>query len=277
PQAGAPFIVSQPWTPAVPGSHIIQARAFDTHNQAGMSDPLVVEVVPAAGQPSAPPTSESPAAPLPPSPTVTRQPAVTPTPVPTSPPADTPTPAPPSPTPTATPTPGQFSPTGFEPEGRFREVWLELGNGNSRLGYPTAPAITDRPYARQFFERGLLFWWDNPSGPDYVWALDAPAEDMSGGSHWARYTDDWPGGDDYSCDAARANGPLGPLRGFGYLWCSNFEVQARLGNPRQPEAGSGSNPPFSQVQFFQGGVMLYNPFDNEIYVLYAQGDWLRVR
>jgi len=52
-------------------------------------------------------------------------------------------------------------------------------------------------------------------------------------------------------------------------------LQTRLGNPRDYEGGSSGNPPFAHVQFFQGGVMIYNPLNAEVFVLFDQGDWQR--
>jgi hypothetical protein len=148
-----------------------------------------------------------------------------------------------------------------------------LGSAQSRLGYPTGPEIANRDYARQYFERGLMLWWSNPTGPDTIWALQADTADLRSGSTWQRFPDEWPGDNDYSCAAAEANRGYGPVRGFGYVWCGQPILQARLGNPRNIEAGSGGQPPYSRVQFFQGGVMLHNPLNAEIYVLFDQGAW----
>ena len=189
----------------------------------------------------------------------------------------TPTPAPPTSTPTATPTPGVYAPTGLEPEGRFAEIWEELGGGESRLGHPTQAEITDRDFAKQYFENGVMYWWDNPDEPDYIWVIDSPAEDLRSGPSSNRYLDEWDGDEEVSCDAARENEGKGPLRGFGWLWCQRPELQTRLGNPVEPEAGSGGAPPFGRVLTFHGGVMLVNPLNSEVYVLFAQGDWQRFR
>lgn len=277
PEPGVPFIVAQPWTPDTPGSYAITVRAYNKNNISVEAAPVMVQVLPPAAQAI---TAEPSSTPLPP-PTATPVAGLTNAPSPTpAPPTTTPLPPTPSPTPdltppTATPTPGKFSDTGLEPDGRFWDIWQELGAGQSRLGYPVAPAITDRDYARQYFERGLMFWWDNPDSPDYIWVLDTPAADLKSGANWQRYADEWDGEHDYACIAAEANGGRGPVRGFGYLWCSRPILQARLGNPRDFEGGSSGNPPYSRVQFFQGGVMLTNPLNAEIYVLHAQGDWLR--
>jgi hypothetical protein len=165
----------------------------------------------------------------------------------------------------------------MRPEGRFGEIWEALGAGKSRLGYPTASVISDRDFAKQYFERGLMFWWDAPDDPNVIWIIDSPAPDLRRGATSNRYRDEWDGDDEYGCDEARANAEKGPVRGFGWLWCQRSELRRRLGNPIEVEAGSGGNPPFSQVQFFQGGVMLYNPRNGELYVLFDQGDWQRFK
>lgn len=279
PEPNTPFIVAQPWVPEHGGTYQIQVRAYDTGNVAGESAVVPVEVVVLAQAVEASSPTPAPAANtatpaassgLVDAPTAT----FTPPPTPTL-PANTPTPAPPTPTPTVTPTPGSFSPTGLEPEGRFYEVWQQVGAGSSRLGYPTGPEIGDRNFARQYFDKGVMYWWDNPGGTGDIWVLDSPRPDFQGGATWNRYADEWDGREEYSCHQARANGGLGPLRGFGWLWCTQPGLQDRLGNPRLPEAGSGGNPPFGRVQFFQGGVMLYNPIEKELFVLFNQGDWQR--
>lgn len=278
PEPEVPFIVAQPWTPQTPGPHTIQARAYNPANVAGESEPLTIEVaagtslatVPADTAESQPTqgltpveTATSPA-------TATVSPTATPTPASSR--SDTlPTPTV-TRTPTVTPEPQTFAPTGLEPERQFRDIWLNLGAGSGRLGYPTSPESSDRDYAKQKFEKGLMIWWDRPEFPDYIWVIDSPAPDFRSGATANLYPNTWPGGDEYSCAEAR-NG--GPVRGFGQVWCDHPELQSRLGYPSEPEAGSAGRPPYAHVQFFQGGTMIYNPLNKEVYVLFAQGDWQR--
>jgi hypothetical protein len=281
PQPNIPYIVAQPWTPDIPGSHVIQIRAYNVDNVSGQSEPRMVEVV-ALDRSAEIEESPSPeGSPELNTPTATPMPLtdvdVSPTPTPqraTATPTDTVSPTI-TLTPSVTPTPGTFKPTGIQPDERFKDIWLEIGGGDSRLGHPTGPEIADRNYARQYFERGMMFWWDNPDGPNYIWAIDSPADDRRSGLTSNRYFDTWENEDVYACDEARSNGDKGPIRGFGKLWCGRPELQTRLGNPREIEAGSGGNAPYAHVQFFQGGVMLSNPLDNEVFVLFDQGDWLR--
>jgi len=285
PQPEAPFIVAQPWTPDVPGSHVIQVTAYNSDNVPGSSVPLTVNVAASSAQAmedaEAPTDTVQPEAPAPTltsvsvladAPTATSQ--LPPTATPER-PTPSPTPLLPTLTPTSTPTPGLYPPTGIEPEGRFKEIWEELEAGDSRLGYLTQPEISDRDFAKQYFENGVMYWWDNPDRPDYIWVIDAPAADLRSGRSSNRYPDEWDGDDEVSCEAAEANNGKGPLRGFGWLWCQRPELQTRLGNPVEAETGSGGAPPFGRVLMFHGGVMLYNPLDSEVYVLFDQGDWQR--
>ncbi len=287
PQPDEPFIVAQPWLPNVPGSHVIEIKAYNKDNVSGQSEPVTVQVKAASAQtvddneppldsvePELPAVTDTPISAL------KDVPTNTPTPLPpatATPQSATPTPTPtiPLPTPSATPTPGVFTSTGLEPEGRFMDIWLELGAGDSRLGYPTGPEISDRDFAKQFFENGVMYWWDSPDDPDVIWVIDSPEPDLKSGATSNRYPDEWTGENEYSCDKARGNAEKGPLRGFGWLWCQHPELQVRLGNPVEGEAGSGGNPPYGHVQFFQGGVMIYNPKNGEVYVLFDQGDWRR--
>jgi hypothetical protein len=271
PKAGSAFVVAQPWTAEVPGNHTIQVKAYNQDNVAGQSDLLPVLVsapaVSAANNEGQPTATANVAAlasadtPVPPS--------ATPAPVNLT-PAPTATV---TPTPTVTPAPQKFSPTGLEPEGRFNDIWVTINAGDSRLGYPTGPVIDDRDYARQRFEKGMLIWWDNPENPNYIWAIDSPAEDKRSGATSNLYPDTWQGDmPEYSCDQAQDGGPV---RGFGLVWCQHSELQGRLGKPVEGERGSGGTPPYAQIQPFQGGAMIYLPLSGEVFVLFAQGDWQR--
>ena len=119
-----------------------------------------------------------------------------------------------------------------------------------------------------------MFWWDAPEGPGIIWVIDSPAPGFGDGATSNRYIDTWDGDDPYACAEARDGGPV---RGFGKVWCDFPELQTRLGFPSEPEGGSGGKAPFASVQFFQGGVMIHNPLNNESYVLFEQGDWQRFK
>ncbi len=277
PQPNTPFIVAQPWVPTTLGSHSIQVRAYNLDNVVGESPLLTVEIVAQSTTVSPTSTSNSNTGDIIVQnqtriPTITPSTTPAPLPQPTATPPDSTSPAPTvTSAPTVTPQPQIFSPTDLEPDGRFKDIWFELGRGDSRLGYPVSVELKERNYAKQFFERGLMIWWDNPETPDYIWVLDSPAPGFVSGSTSNLYPDTWVDeGDLYSCEAAR-NG--GPVRGFGKVWCKNPALQNRLGFPSEPEVGSGGNPPYAVVQFFQGGVMFYNPANGQVYVLFEQGDW----
>ncbi|HEY84909.1 MAG TPA: hypothetical protein G4N96_07340 [Chloroflexi bacterium] len=279
PQPNTPYLVAQPWMPETPGSYRVLVRAYNTANIAGESEAVLVKVeklsaqgVETASLATAPAATASVA-------TATATPSA---PVPTLvPPAAAPTASDTTFTsPLAEPTPApliDFTPTGFEPQGNFAKIWDSLGGGDSRLGYPLAPEIDGRNFAYQYFDSGVMYWWDNPDGPNFIWAMaSASQDDFWQGSVWGRYDDTWGGDDLYSCDAARENDKNGPMRGFGKVWCAETDVFDQLGAPSHAEYGSGGSPPFSKVQLFQGGVMLFNPFGSEVFVLFNQGGWQRL-
>ena len=289
PQPNTPYLVVQPWTPPENGIYTIQTKAYNTANIAGESKSISLKV---PGEPAQAEEKVAQAEANPPTPTVPPTPTLEPTPValsthtptptvveasPTPLPTETPTIEPtPAPLPSATPTLPVFVDTGLRPAGSFLRIWDALGSGESRLGYPLAPAIPDRNYAYQNFDGGTLFWWDNPDDPDFIWAINT-GEVYERGQGWAQYPDTWPGGDEFSCEEARNNGEFGPRRGFGFIWCSDAALQQQFGPPTRAEFGSSGNPPFSTAQFFQGGMMILNPATGQVLVLFNQGDWIRER
>ena len=281
PEPDIPFIVAQPWTPAVVGSYTVQVTAYNTANLAGQSQILLLEVVEAApsGAPEsgqARPTTPTEAAP---SPTATTAAATSSPATATATTGSAPTTATATAEPTPIPLPTlTYAPTGLTPDGRFKDIWHSLAGGQGPLGYPTGPAIEERNYARQRFAGGFLFWWDNPDGANPIWVLSRPADDWQSGLAWRQLADEWT--DDkkpHSCPAAQQNGDLGPVRGFGLLWCGQPDLATALGQPVEVEAGSGGNAPYAMVQFFQGGLMFYNPSNAEVYVLLGDGRWQRFR
>ena len=167
--------------------------------------------------------------------------------------------------PTTIPT---FTPRGVIPDGRFKDIWQGLDAGDSRLGYPISQEFSNRDFVIQRFEKGVMYWWDNPDNRDYIWVIDSPAADFKSGQKSTQFTDEW-NGQQYNCEAAPDNGDKGPKGGFGWLWCHQQELQRRLGNPREAEVKYNG----SHVQFFQGGVMLCDPINHEVYVLFTRGDW----
>lgn len=299
PGVSSPYLVSQPWQSGVPGTHTIVVKAFDAQGLAGQSQPVIITLH--AGEPA---TEETPAAAA--SPTLSEETA-SPAPVQatrlTAPP---PSPTRLAPTPTvlvmctppacdesevtycpgdcpggcgttcATPTPAlappAFEPTGIETHPILKPVW-EQPRVRDYLGYATGAASADRRFARQYFERGYLYWWDRPDARGLIWVVETPQPAANQGFRWSGpYEDTWDGGDPYSCDAARAN-PNGPVAGFGRLWCDQPEIAEAIGTAREPERGTGESTNYGVVQFFQGGVMLYSPLDHEVWVLLDGGTW----
>lgn len=273
-----PFIVAQPWIPQKEGFYVIQVRSYDTTETMSESEPLTLEVAQSAALLTLPTPTYSPTPTT--SPTSAEQnPVETPTPLHKF-PTQTPTATPiilDLPTPTATPTVGNFQPTGHEPEGRFRDIWQIVGGGAGRLGYPIDSKIQTSDFAKQRFQYGELYWWNNPNGPDYMWAIDTYEATVQNGKTWNMYTPSWPENEVevFNCIEATANGDKGPTNGFGKLWCERFELQVRLGNPVELIRGSAGNPPFGELLNFQGGTMLYDPIHKDLFVLFNQGDWQR--
>jgi hypothetical protein len=84
---------------------------------------------------------------------------------------------------------------------------------------------------------------------------------------WERATD--PGGPPSpSCPEARETGGLGPILGFGTLWCNNADWRARLGTPTTGENDGKSN----QIQNFESGTVMTVGAAGG-FVVYSDGRW----
>lgn len=203
-------------------------------------------------------------------PTSTPVPTDTPPPTPTPVPTDTP--FPPTPTPTEPANPD----TGYSPYPLFNGLWEELGGGSGLLGYPTGPANTDRNYAKQYFERGYMYWWQSPVKPEPIWVVAMSGPAANNGSAWERYDNAWdPGKPLFPPNCPEATEPLGPMAGFGVTWCDVLGVREWVGAPIEREAGSGDVYPKGAVQFFQHGVMFESPHDHQIWALVENVGWRR--
>jgi hypothetical protein len=308
PNADSPYLVSQTWQSETPGTHAIVVRAFDARGNEGASQPVVVTLeaaveptplLTALAQPSPSPGGEASPAPPPPTgaptaPAATSTPAPTPTASPagaTAAPVCTPPPCATGEvyfcpgecpggcgaqcaTPTRTATPPSFEPTGIEVHNALKPVWEKPGV-KEYVGYAAGEASDDRRYAKQYFERGYLYWWDRPGGRGLIWAVELPQLGARQGARWfGPYEDTWDGGDAYSCQAARASAN-GPVSGFGKLWCNNPQIAQTIGAARESERGTGESENYGVVQYFQNGVMLYSPLDHEVWVLFDSGGWQR--
>lgn len=312
PALNSPYIVSQSWQSDLPGTHVIVVKAFDVQGAEGASQPVTITLEtptqatsepaqvagasPTPSQVASTSTSPTPAATLTHTPTSSRSQTLTSTPIPQA-PTNIPVVMCTPPlckadevyhcpdtcpggcgtqcaTPTPTLEPPSYEPTGIETHAMFKPVWEKPGV-NLYLGYPVEPASNDRRYARQYFERGYLYWWDQPDDRGLIWAIEIPQPSARQGLQWSGpYEDVWDGAEPYSCDAARAN-PDGPIRGFGRLWCDHPEIAEVIGAARGSEEGTGNTSTFGGVQLFQGGVMLYSPLDREVWVLFNQNGWQR--
>lgn len=312
PDISSPYIVQQTWLSDEPGTYVIVVKAFDAQGAEGQSEPVTItletatqlakepeEVTQETPTPAGLATATTPLVPtstLPPAPKSPRPATATSTPAlltPTSTPLVTCTPPPcktdeqfycpgdcpggcgtQCATPTTTPTPPSFKPTGIEIHTIFQPVW-EQPQIRDYIGYPTDAASADRRYARQYFERGYLYWWDRPDAESLIWAMEIPQPGARQGFRWSGpYEDTWDGDKTYTCDAARAN-PDGPIRGFGKLWCDRPEIAEAIGSARGSEQGTADSTSYGVVQFFQGGLMLYSPADREVWVLFNGGTWQR--
>jgi hypothetical protein len=290
PEGQTTFVASQPWHAAGPGAHRVVVRAYSKSAQVAESLPITVNVVePVASVPTdtptpvpsstatRPPATDTPP-PVPPTATATASPQPTDTPSPAPPVEPTDTPVPPTPTVTATstttPTPTPTVPTsGFAVPEPLAAVWVAVGGPEGRLGEPVAGAVLDRWAADQFFEGGFTFWRNNESAAaNQIFVLFyGDGSDETQGRPWLVFEDEWHEGlPTHSCPEAEANGDLGPLRGFGKVWCENAEVRQGMRQPLVPERGAEAG-----WQDFQGGTILWIDRVGYLYALFDDGDWQR--
>ena len=160
---------------------------------------------------------------------------------------------------------GGESEESLNPIGRFGRVWrAELDGPSGPLGYATA-VEQELWCAGQHFERGQMLWLDQlREDPIYVLSY---GESKTGG--WQRYVDTWREGDPESTNLTPPAGLFEPIRGFGRLW------REELGGPDAPvgwalELEQGFT---GSVQPFERGLMLWNPLDQTVYVLWDDGTW----
>lgn len=88
----------------------------------------------------------------------------------------------------------RWNDTGYRPYPVFNAMWEDSGGRSGLLGYPTGPAVTDRNYDKQYFERGFLCWSQSPFTPEPVWVVVIPDPAASRGSTWMQYDNAWDSG-----------------------------------------------------------------------------------
>lgn len=277
PEGQTTFVTSQPWHAAVPGSHTLVVRAYSQSGQVAESMPVTVNVLASSvAVPTGTPTivvlvpTDTP---IPPTLTNTSVPP-TPTDTPTSPPPTATSTLVPEPTDTSVPTVTPM-PTGTlvlpavpEP---FAHVWDAVGGAGGSLGNPVAEAVLDRWVADQFFQGGLAYWRNNEFVPaNYIYVLFyKDGSDETRGTVWMQFEDSWRNGmPKFACP--EADGVLGPVRGFGKVWCEETPVREGLELPVSVELGANAG-----FQDFENGTMIWLARLGCVYVLYGDGRWQR--
>ena len=126
-------------------------------------------------------------------------------------------------------------------------------------------------YSRQPFERGVMLWWDNPSGAEEVIFVIPGGNDSNQGDDWSRYKNSWSSAGDpvFPPDCPEVEEPLGPMMGFGKLWCYNASVKDALGAPTGEEFAKND----ATVELFSNAVVFDVPVDHQTWVLLADGRW----
>jgi hypothetical protein len=163
-------------------------------------------------------------------------------------------------------TAGEAPAESLNPIGRLGYVWrAELGGPDGALGYATA-VEQELWCAAQDFERGKMMWLDQLR-EDHIYVL-AFGMDESGGT-WQMVVDTWREGDPESGGLTPPEGLFEPVRGFGQLWREELGgPDAPVGWALAPEQGyTGS------VQPFEHGLMLWNPVDKAVYLLWDDLTW----
>lgn len=171
-----------------------------------------------------------------------------------------------------------FEDTGVRPTGRFLEIWNDLSAQAGPLGYPFANALEGVICAWQPFERGVMIWLENRSiasgcqefcEDPRIFTLIGGSTSVSSGSPFYDHPDLFMEGDEaFACEEANREtadrlgtpAPIGPVRGFGRVWCESPLVMDGLGAATAPERGGGTYQS-CRTQLFQGGIMIHNPND----------------
>lgn len=150
--------------------------------------------------------------------------------------------------------------------GGFGALWRSNATVAAALGCPTI-AETPAQASLQYFEGGMMFWWQ-PT--DRIYVLYG-----GGAGGWDGYANP----NDPAYNQPREAAPAGfiePIRGFGTLWHTVPPIRDALGWGTSPEY-----PLTGVLQPFPNGLMFYAPTlenrDARIWVLTNDGTWTRYR
>lgn len=136
----------------------------------------------------------------------------------------------------------------------FQGVW----EAHPELGCPRVASSSDLTF--QSFERGLLIWRKDPR-PSSIYALDSDAR------YWQVHPD--PGGTpEPACPDAEQTSGLGPVFGFGTVWCEPWGWKAQLRRPLRKEQDSGNG----RIQEFDRGLV-FALMEAGGFLLHADGTW----
>ncbi len=194
---------------------------------------------------------------------------------------------------------GGFDDTGLRPQGRIAEIWEELGGADENLGYPLAEPLGDVHCAWQLFEQGWMIWVEARTVREgcrefcdqaRIFSVICPDGNYEAvhGEHHSRHPDTWAEGQQlFACDEANREevlleeygwtAPIGPVRGFGRVWCEHESVREGLNTASDPERG-GEAFDLCESQLFQGGLVLHNPnAEHACYWVFLEltGEWHR--
>lgn len=186
--------------------------------------------------------------------------------------------------------------TGIRPQGRFAEIWNEMGAGQGDLGYPTVEELTDASCAWQPFQSGWMIWLEARAMAEgcqefcdlaRIFSVVYPGANPQAvsGDLYYKHPDDWTEEmDEFSCPEAdrtlatvgNETKAIGPIRGFGRVWCTDTAVRTSISTALAPERGG---PYFLSCssQLFQGGLVVYNPNeeDKSYWVFLTNWTWRR--
>lgn len=151
--------------------------------------------------------------------------------------------------------------------GSFTRIWNEPAL-YSRLVCPSESEFRGES-AVENFEGGFMLWRGNS---DRVYAI------YNAGT-WDVFpkepADIFQEGKDPECSCGPHASRPSPRRGFSKIWCNNPDVPTTLGNAVNYEEGFCMGNPCDSFQDFQGGTMYRSVKLGGIYVLFADGTWLK--